>query len=751
MPPPPTWLDAHASDEEGFTDDVEELYSACEGLGSVMMEWSVALLDRLFEVLRHKDKSSKTKTGGLVSDTMNVTSAMAGMSGGNAGGAISNLNILTSILGASGGNSALFNLIKLVTQQLFTMTDEPAGKMAAAKLVQFVTDSPLPNVEKDASAMVEMMAWARPERTMSTLFPALCEGLLVTATGSTALASLTPGLSPSLLRWRLRMLSGLARGAGAALASKSTTLRHLIAAGTKHSDKGVRKCARKLLRKALHGLCELWGADTRSLPPSRWANCNSVLEWRRLCKPIPVGEHEVVWIMPCVKGLTLAGEIIRDFLVRPMKDLSEVLANKICGVNGEAQGTLAASPTSIWREELKTMNYALRGSVCMLGDRGTPEEDEAGAADGLRDDVYIAVGNQSLSCLRTAAAGEEGPVLFELIAGLRAKLALFLQSALQACANGRGAADVKAAKLVVELSRRITCTRGAREHHARRQGMALLAFKAQQRDLLVTSVAKKQIQLGIEASARGDVGARVKARQLLATRGAGGGEAFPRVLVIGRVLLLHMRRLNVAPKVMAYATKDAARSGTETQTRLCWPDVVPWPAASAVLDRYRGLFSALVELSSAEYAMVRAAAQICINRLGVIYPWFVRELVPDLIDQLSLKGQDDGSPNAGDEDEVRNDIAHRKVTGACYLLHQMRTMRHVACKWPLLRKLLLALCDSQPVLARLPRDNQEKAAARVTILFTTYISAWRANTVADDKVQSKLRPLIMTSCSMSIR
>ena len=50
-PAPLPWLDAS---EEGDADEDEHLYTACEGLGGVMLEWSVAFLDRLFEVLRHK-------------------------------------------------------------------------------------------------------------------------------------------------------------------------------------------------------------------------------------------------------------------------------------------------------------------------------------------------------------------------------------------------------------------------------------------------------------------------------------------------------------------------------------------------------------------------------------------------------------------------------------------------------------------------------------------------------------------------
>lgn len=50
-PSPPSWLDASEAED---AQEHEHLYTACEGLGGVMMEWSVAFLDRLFEVLRHK-------------------------------------------------------------------------------------------------------------------------------------------------------------------------------------------------------------------------------------------------------------------------------------------------------------------------------------------------------------------------------------------------------------------------------------------------------------------------------------------------------------------------------------------------------------------------------------------------------------------------------------------------------------------------------------------------------------------------
>lgn len=660
-----------------------------------MLEWSAAFLDRLFEVLRHKDKSSKVKAGDLASDTMNVASAMTGARSGGGG-------MLAALLGGGGGSEGfLAGLIRVVTQQLFTMADDPAAEMASSKVLRFVTDRALPNVEKDVAAVLENVASAHPGRAVAIFFPALSEGLLAS---STSAPTFVPGTSPVLLRWRLQLLSGLARGAGAAIAPHGATLRRLISAGIAHKDKKVRKGARKLLRKALIGLCEIKEADTRSLPPSRWANVHTVKEWRRLCEPLAAGEADTKWVEPSTEGLALAALFLEDFLRRPMQELASALAS---GSAEEEVSNGAAVTASVWREHLKTMDYAFRGGVSLLGDRGTPGE---GNDDNhVRDDIVLAVGSQSLSRLLSA---EDGPRMYGVVAGLRAELARFMGASLEACAQEKGPADVKSAKLAVRLSQRVACTRGAKAHQAGKQSSVISAFKSQQRDCGADAARKMQQTLALQAAADGDPSAA--AHHMVTMGGTGGVQACPRALAVARASLQHWKRLAMAPRALAFAARDAAAASS---------NAVPWPAASTVLDRYSSLYSALMQLSSGEYAMVRAAAQLGVNRVGSVYPWIARQAVPELISCLS--GQEGGSGEA----------AHRRLTGACYLLHQTRSMRHVVSKWGLSRALLLALCDSQSVLMSLPTDKQEKAAARVTILFTTYVSYWRSNPVVTDEVR----------------
>ena len=684
-----------------------------------MLEWSAAFLDRLFEVLRHKDKSSKVKGGDLAADTMNVAAAMTGLGGAGATAGMMTLN-------GNWKETLLTILIKLVTQQLFTMADEPAAEMAATKVFRFVTDRALPHVGKDAAGMVEMVASARPERTVSTFFPALCDGLLAASTPSSETPAFASGTSPALLRWRLQLLSGLVRGAGAALAPHGPTLHLVITAGISHGDKGVRKGARKVLRKALQGLCETYPTDWRSLPPARWAKLSSAAEWRRICEPVAAEEMDIAWVQPSTEGLTLAANLLDDFLVRPLNELALELARE----PAEDETTVgSAIRAGVWREHLKTIEYAFRGAVCLLGDRGTPGEDDEAPCQHLRDDVYLAVGSRGLSRLLVA---KDGHRLYEMVAGLRAETARFMRAALDACAQENGPVDVKSAKLVVRLSQRVACTRGGNGPHSRQ--VASMLRVGMQRNEAARAMRKMRLNLANEAAANGDTAIFADRRRAFILGGPGKSRGGPRAAAVWRTSLLHRKRLELAPRTLAIAAKDAAGSRSDTADKPKQDDGerVSWPGASAVLDRYRALFDGLVQLSSSEYAMVRAAAQVGVHQMGNVCPWFVREAVPVLIKRLSLSDPEhvDDESDGGDED-----TAHRRLTGACYLLHQRRSMRHIASKWSLSRALLLALCDSQPVLARLPTDKQEKAAARVSILFTTYVSCWRANALVTDEVR----------------
>ena len=268
--------------------------------------------------------------------------------------------------------------------------------------------------------------------------------------------------------------------------------------------------------------------------------------------------------------------------------MQELTAELARGRAEEAPAAGAAVPAGVWREHLKTMDYALRGGVSLLGDRGTPGEDDDTSGEHLRDDCYLAVGGQGLSRLLSA---EDGPRLYAMVAGLRAEVARFLRSSLEACVQEKGPADVKSAKLAVRLSQRVACTRGAKAHETRRKGSAIAAFKSQQREIGRDAARKMLLNLARQAAAKGDT---VAAARHVLMGGSGGVQACPRALSVAQASLQHGKRLAVAPRALAYAARDAARPSRGSAGGAAAAAAAPWSAASTVLDRYRSLFSALV-------------------------------------------------------------------------------------------------------------------------------------------------------------
>ncbi|CAM9175751.1 unnamed protein product [Choristocarpus tenellus] len=802
-PPPLGWLDSETFSHDDDTQEAEHLFSASEGLNSVMLDWALALLDRVFELLRHKSRPSKVKAGDLGQDTMGTAGAMAGlgMKRGHSGG-------------GRGGSRRVMPTVINVVRKLFAQMDSTAFQHASARVLRFVSEEgPLPDAEKDCASLVEACAITNPVAVANSFFPVLCRDLAPPASAATINTSSERyhELAQPLWRWRLRLLSGLCRGCCSALVPHGPALQRLISGGLAHSDKGVRKAARKVLRKSLQGLTEIRLAEARSLPPHRWAGAHEAVEWRRLCEPLPREELGVGWVEPGRAELRLAAELMENFLVKPMRLLqrdifcpdnlgtpSVAVMEEELSLAGAGGGAWEGKSVSLLRENLKTMEYALRGCVCLLADLGVPGDSVAtsigGAGGELRDDALFAVGNCLLSRLKASSGevegrwerGKEDTRLHNVIAGLRAEMVTFVRHALEVCAadgvnvdmdnnvpTGRAASlastDVKVTKLVVGLALRLSCSRSSHNsswYESVTQGLAWR--KRMQYSPLAYAAAEERLKPLLMAARQGDAGSAANARTVLLA----GSMLLPttRGHALHRAFHQHNKRLAHAPRAIAFATKDWARlsmapAGNDKSglgsgggiagescaevMKGCRPitSLSVWPGAKGILDGYSGVFSGLVGLSFSEYATVRAAAQHGVERMGEIHPSFVYDAIPGLIDCITLGSGSDGlggqiKSNLGSDVSSGSSI-HRRLTGAMYLLFQKRSLRHVAGKWPLLRSLLCALCNSQAALGHLPTDKQEKAAARVQILFASYVASWRANPIRRVEDQKEYEQLML--------
>ncbi|CAN0096894.1 unnamed protein product, partial [Discosporangium mesarthrocarpum] len=391
QPPKLEWLDAGGLSREKEAEEADLLYASVEALHRVMIDWALALLDRVLELLRHKVHPSKAKAGDIGQDPMDTAGAIAGLGGvGDPGATGAARGWGRGSEGSiTGGGSFHLRSMGSLTQQLFEQMDGEAFRLASSRVLVFVMEKARLEAEKDCALLVASCARAHPRATADTFLPALCEGLLGGGGGRGG-----SGASPVLWRWRLRLLSGLAREARGALVPHGEVLKRTIQGGLAHKNKGTRKAARKVLKKALLGLLELCPAESRSLPPRRWEEAHEALEWRRLCEPLPRGELAIAWIEPERPGLRLAAQLVEEFLVHPMglllQGLQEEDPSRLVLLSspsdpavepGAARGDGGDSKKpDLWRENLKTIEYAMRGAITLLADRGTlgPDKGEEG-------------------------------------------------------------------------------------------------------------------------------------------------------------------------------------------------------------------------------------------------------------------------------------------------------------------------------------------------------------------------------------
>ncbi|CAM9930549.1 unnamed protein product, partial [Phaeothamnion confervicola] len=309
------WVDAHAW--PAGTDEAErgDLYDALEGLGcGAMLDWAIAVLDRLFKVLESRGEAAKVPPSGI--DAMNTAAALAG--GGDAGGG----GGFASMMGAAGGHMdlALSYGIFALARSLFFQMDAEALRHACRHVAAWVAGGVHPHAAKSASLVLSQLGTVAPTEAAAALMPVLAGGGGLAAVSAREAA------------WRLRLLAGLTSGAGPALPLHAAALTAALRTGLASDDRRVRKAACKLLRHALLALTASRPAEYRSLPPSRWANVASPAEWRRVGEPLvqaPVtgggggaAALEIRWIEPSAATLRLAAQLLEEFVVGPAELLA---------------------------------------------------------------------------------------------------------------------------------------------------------------------------------------------------------------------------------------------------------------------------------------------------------------------------------------------------------------------------------------------------------------------------------------------
>lgn len=282
-------------------------------------------------------------------------------------------------------------MLRVVARQLFGQMDSQCLAAATQRLVAFCEDGPLPNAAKDASFLVEGLAYANPAAVLPTLLPALLEGLVIggsesaqkrTAEGSAkpaAEASARWGLgalASRALAWRLRLLRGAVRYGGRALLPFAGRLQATLRCTLGHEDAGVAGGAAKLLKALLAGLAETYPRDYRSAPPVSWPRAHGALpplsDDGRSWASVAVAWHEC-----SAEEATLAAALLEEHLLAPLETLGGSTAD-----GAPADGRAAHARALAWQGAARSALACLRGGASLLHDHG-PEDDRDDGAQGL--------------------------------------------------------------------------------------------------------------------------------------------------------------------------------------------------------------------------------------------------------------------------------------------------------------------------------------------------------------------------------
>jgi hypothetical protein len=247
-------------------------------------------------------------------------------------------------------------MVRVVARQLSAQMDASCLAAATQRLVAFcVEDGPLPNAAKDASFLVEGLAYANPAAVLPVLLPALLEGVVVVeGGGSWRLGT----VSARVLAWRLRLLRGAVRYGGRALLPFAEALQAAVRHTLGHEDGSVAGAGAKCLKALLSGLAETYPLDYRSAPHGdTWAS-------------VAVAWHEC-----SAEEASLAAALLEEHLLLPLQDLAR-------GGTRAADGP-SHKRAAAWKASLGSAHACLRGGAALLHDHDPRHESGDDGAQGL--------------------------------------------------------------------------------------------------------------------------------------------------------------------------------------------------------------------------------------------------------------------------------------------------------------------------------------------------------------------------------
>uniref|UniRef100_A0A7S3V8U0 Uncharacterized protein n=1 Tax=Chaetoceros debilis TaxID=122233 RepID=A0A7S3V8U0_9STRA len=692
-------------------DEQARLSNLMEETAYAMGDWSIAFLERLYDLFRAAGVQEKRgKSHGVASRHSSADASEA---------------------------KHFMSLLKQCLFQVFSSMDDKNFELALRCVENFLISETLPMAVKYASILCEAVCAARMHQDngnhspgLISLLPQLAKDLRNKSTGT--------------ILYRLRCIGGAVRQAGKDVAKyKKELFAVLEFALGDNDDKHIFKAGCKLLRHLLSSQSESYIILNDS--------CPRFSEEHSLGKSAHLDGDKILWHIPDGQQLNLVAEILSYFIFDRLRSLSLAKAGS------------ESIDLSEWRRCLKLVRYTLRGTSGLLQE-----------IDGMIDNVRENIDEFDPTEIAISALSESAPQKCrEVLSKTRGSLAILLSLFLSIIANGGEtvetdnsedgnvkkaietrsiesliATDVKICKEVSLISIYLSTRRGASVHSQDERSLWKVQ-KSIASDRMLSSARKEIMTVLLKA------GLSLATSTTLYNDGEEGGKSLSRRMVTTRVNIFHHqlqrnssyevpRRLRRRNRNMAKAEKGAFSCGSTFSREINVDNLYSFinnafdsqhllehsPDAISNLSAYEGMLDGGFALACHSSNQARSKGFRLVEHLMTRFGWFAAKRVKILISSMSLTDEKT-NPHYGliscKELSSMDTPPHRKrlaevLKGISNLLSLRRVMKEVIPSEIHRQSLIKILCNSQKVISILPPEEMQKMILYFHSVFASFRS-----------------------------
>lgn len=690
---------------------LEEEEACLLEVGVTMSEWSLAFLDRVYDLLRATGEQEKTGKGhGYTSRIHSSSDALQ--------------------------TRMYSTVLKECLVQIFSVMDSETHKIALRSVKRFLESDTLPFAVKDASALCQAIVSA---------FPASLDELLPFLTSNLSHESDMTKI------YRLRCLAGAVRFSGGVLLRHKKMLLSSINLALSSDNKHLFKCGCKILRHALYSQSEAYPCVSDFYPRGRLGESTQLYG------------NDVTWHSPSGVQLDFCAEMLEKFPLSTLKEAiystSELSADvefDDVSLMVEENGCAKAKKNSTqnggrgilnkWRRTLKMLRYSLRGCVSILLDADNERNEMPGTDSNAHQKDLQEVAVSSLIC-------SASPSTQNLLRGLRNKFCAVMACIMSLTAQDtfdenasqshKLFGDIKLAKEITDICELLMTQRGANF----RVGEKKSAVQTQIDSLIDYSLYGQVDQISWSLRRAGILKGR------MFKDGANCGKIISRRLLVQRIDCFHAGLQRVSSYRIADRLKLESKERTRNQlqnvksfysTEKKMQDVIgdlvnlmdaenTEPLNS--LSTYESVVDGLCGLSCHSHPQIRSSAVKSVSTIASRFGWLLRRRISRLLDAIDLVDEDMngqyGIPSCARLIEELDAQGRRKklaeaIKGVCTLLYLGSCMKTIGSKEALRNRLVRILCRNQRLLDYLPAEDVQKMTLFLQEVFNTLRGEWFA-------------------------